>query len=134
MEASEAQQRVVSLSRDASKGNTRCVDCDAPTPQWRVGDLTLAATSANQWHRASVSFGIFICLTCSGVHRSLGVHCSFVRSVTMDNWSSSQAAKMQHGGNAQWRAWCQAAEGYSPSMTIQEKVCLGAQSAVPGAG
>lgn len=31
-----------------------------------------------------------MCLECSGRHRALGVHISFVRSVTMDSWSEKQ--------------------------------------------
>jgi ADP-ribosylation factor GTPase-activating protein 1 len=50
-----------------------------------------------QW--ASVSFGTFMCLECSGRHRALGVHISFIRSVSMDSWTEKQIKQMRLGGN-----------------------------------
>lgn len=36
---------------------------------------------------ASLNLCIMICIECSGIHRSLGVHISKVRSLTLDKWS-----------------------------------------------
>lgn len=63
-------------------GNDKCAECGMKHPQW-----------------ASVSFGTVFCLECSGVHRSLGVHISFVRSIAMDSWTPTQLSLMKAGGN-----------------------------------
>lgn len=68
----------------AQLDNHICADCNTPDPKW-----------------ASTNIGIFICIKCSGVHRSLGVHVSKVLSVTLDDWTDSQIETMLAvGGNA----------------------------------
>jgi ADP-ribosylation factor GTPase-activating protein 1 len=41
-------------------------------------------------------------LSCAGIHRGLGVHISFVRSVTMDAFKQAEIERMRLGGNQGW--------------------------------
>lgn len=85
-------------------GNNKCIDCDAPYPQW-----------------ASANVGVFMCLECSGVHRGLGVQVSFVRSCAMDKWTVSQIQRMELGGNTKATEFFKTYPGYRPGMPIKEK-------------
>lgn len=60
--------------------------------------------------QASPKFGTFICLNCAGTHRGLGVHISFVRSITMDAFKNSETHRMELGGNSPWKQFYDAHE------------------------
>ena len=62
--------------------NSFCFDCENKPANW-----------------ASISNGIFLCLDCSGEHRSYGINISFIRSVNLDKWTQEQVNIMKVGGN-----------------------------------
>ena len=53
-----------------------------------LSPLTPPDPAEPRW--ASWNLGIFICVRCAGIHRSLGSHVSKVRSVNLDAWSQEQ--------------------------------------------
>jgi len=63
--------------------NRYCADCGTRGPRW-----------------ASTNLGVFLCIRCSGIHRSLGVHISYVKSVSLDKWKPEHVQNMKSIGNA----------------------------------
>ncbi|KAG1311629.1 hypothetical protein G6F64_003669 [Rhizopus arrhizus] len=68
--------------------NRNCADCKRKDPRW-----------------ASWNLGIFVCIRCSGIHRSLGTHISKVKSVDLDTWVPEQIENMIQWGNQRANAY-----------------------------
>ncbi|KAF7650060.1 hypothetical protein LDENG_00131960 [Lucifuga dentata] len=77
LKGESALQKVLAIP-----GNICCCDCGQPDPRW-----------------ASINLGITLCIQCSGIHRSLGVHLSKVRSLTLDTWEPELLKVMCELGN-----------------------------------
>jgi len=63
--------------------NKKCAECSSKQPTW-----------------ASTNLGVFVCIRCSSVHRSMGTHISKVKSATLDIWKMDTVEHFRaQGGN-----------------------------------
>lgn len=99
------KKALASLLRDP--GNATCADCKSQShPRW-----------------ASWSLGVFICIKCAGVHRSLGTHISKVKSVDLDTWQEEHLRTLvQMGNNDRANAYYEA--GMDPAVRASLKRTL----------
>ncbi|XP_015919016.1 centaurin-gamma-1A isoform X3 [Parasteatoda tepidariorum] len=79
---SSVDQTLIQSIKNSIPGNSHCVDCDAPNPDW-----------------ASLNIGALMCIECSGIHRNLGSHISRVRSLDLDEWLPEHVSVMMALGN-----------------------------------
>ena len=47
--------------------------------------------------------GVFLCLKCAGIHRSLGSEITLIRSLQIDSWTDNQILYLSKGGNNKFK-------------------------------
>uniref|UniRef100_A0A3Q3WCU3 Uncharacterized protein n=1 Tax=Mola mola TaxID=94237 RepID=A0A3Q3WCU3_MOLML len=82
--ANRERNKKILLELGKQPDNNQCADCGAPDPDW-----------------ACYKLGVFVCLNCSGIHRSLSSH---VKSIKLDFWEDELVKFMKAKGNANAKA------------------------------
>lgn len=82
MSLAKAEVVEVFKKLQSKRENKICFDCSSKNPTW-----------------CTLTFGVYLCLDCSSVHRNMGVHISFVRSTVLDSFTLDQLRIMKVGGN-----------------------------------
>mmetsp|Transcript_23681 Transcript_23681/g.27013 ORF Transcript_23681/g.27013 Transcript_23681/m.27013 type:complete len:405 (-) Transcript_23681:517-1731(-) len=96
---SSLKKRVYRLLK--RKENKICLDCSKSSPRW-ITILSVPppyVSSSNVSHADTFFIGGFCCLECSGAHRRLGTHISFVRSIELDTLKENEVKALECGGN-----------------------------------
>ena len=70
------------LEIQKNPNNMICADCGKSYPQW-----------------ASTNLGVFLCIKCAGIHRSLGTQISKVKSLKLDIWTKENTKILIKYGN-----------------------------------
>ena len=79
---SERHQESIFKKLLSLPANKVCADCKNKGAAW-----------------VSLAFGVFVCINCSGEHRSLGMHITQVRSTKLDSWTKRDIMTMELVGN-----------------------------------
>ena len=83
----EGRRNEVRLAKMCSSlQNATCADCK------------VCIDFGTAW--ASINLGVFVCIQCSGIHRSMGTHISKVRALAADNWNDDWIDNLEKWGNA----------------------------------
>jgi Putative GTPase activating protein for Arf/PH domain len=110
-ETAKASRAKSMLAPKLMEINKFCADCGAENPDW-----------------VSLNLGVLVCIECSGIHRSLGVHVSKIRSLKLDSLTESEARVVLAIGNEQanaiWEAGSANQKGWqkpTPEATRKER-------------
>lgn len=99
-----AQKELKRLRSLRDRGNQACADCGSHDTSW-----------------ASVTHGVFICIVCSDVHRSVGTHITKMKGCTGTYlWGPDELEKMETVGNRRADE-LYGAEKVSPSASKEQK-------------